>query len=48
VRCLESLDVLSLPKKEFTLLSDNLPELRTGFERLSEQRSTRESDRGIE
>jgi CRP-like cAMP-binding protein len=48
VRCLEPLDVLSLPKKEFTLLSDNLPELRTGFERLSEQRSTRESDRRIE
>jgi NADH dehydrogenase len=38
VRCVEPMDVLSLPKKEFNLLSANLPELRVGFERKSEER----------
>jgi NADH dehydrogenase len=38
VRCIEPMDVLSLPKKEFNLLSANLPDLRVGFERKSEER----------
>ncbi len=38
VRCVEPMDVLSLPKKEFNLLSSNLPEIRSSFERTSEER----------
>jgi NADH dehydrogenase len=38
VRCVEAMDVLSLPKKEFNLLATNLPELRTSFERTSAER----------
>lgn len=39
VRCVEAMDVLSLPKKEFNLLAENLPELRSGFERTSADRA---------
>lgn len=39
VRCVEAMDVLSLPKKEFNLLAENLPELRSGFEKTSAERS---------
>jgi NADH dehydrogenase len=38
IRCVEAMDVLSLPKKEFSLLAANLPDLRLGFERTSEKR----------
>lgn len=38
VRCLEAMDVLSLPKKEFSVLAANLPDLRRSFERTSEER----------
>jgi len=42
VRCVEAMDVLSLPKKEFDLLAANLPDLRGGFERTSEERRSNE------
>ena len=32
VRCLEAMDVLSLPKGDFTALTSNLPDLRRSFE----------------
>ena len=38
VRCLESLDVLSIPKREFSVLAANLPALRESFEQLMKQR----------
>jgi NADH:ubiquinone reductase (H+-translocating) len=38
VRCLEPMDVLALPKREFTVLSANLPELRRSFESKSQER----------
>jgi NADH dehydrogenase len=38
VKCLEPMDVLSLPKREFGMLSANLPDLRRGFEIKSEGR----------
>lgn len=39
VRCLESMDVLSLPQREFAALAENIPEMRKGFERVAEKRS---------
>jgi NADH dehydrogenase len=39
VRCIEPLDVLALPKREFSVLSANLPELRRSFESKSQERS---------
>ena len=38
VSCVEPMDVLALPKKEFSVLSANLPELRRSFETKSEER----------
>ena len=38
VRCLESLDVLSIPKREFSVLAANLPALRESFEQVVRQR----------
>jgi len=38
VRCLESLDVLSIPKREFSVLAANLPALRDSFEQVMKQR----------
>ncbi len=38
VRCLEPMDVLALPKREFSVLSANLPELRRSFEAKSQER----------
>ncbi len=38
VRCVESMDVLALPKREFRVLSANLPELRRSFEAKSAER----------
>ena len=40
VRCLEPLDVLSIHKREFSVLAANLPAMRESFERVMEQRST--------
>lgn len=39
VRCIEAMDVLSLPKTEFSLLAANLPAVRESFEKVMEQRS---------
>jgi NADH dehydrogenase len=46
VRCVESMDALSLPKRDFTVLAANLPELRQSFEKvMAERRSgTRRED----
>lgn len=38
VRCVEAMDVLSLPKSEFSLLTANLPAVRESFEKVMEQR----------
>jgi len=38
VRCVEAMDALSLPKREFTVLAANLPELRESFERVMAER----------
>ncbi|MGD0677358.1 MAG: FAD-dependent oxidoreductase [Polyangiaceae bacterium] len=38
IRCLDPLDLLALPKREFGILSANLPELRRTFESKSEER----------
>ncbi len=38
VRCLEPLDVLSIHKREFSLLAANLPAMRTSFEDVMRQR----------
>jgi hypothetical protein len=39
VRCLEPADLLALPKREFSILSAHLPELRRSFEAKSEERA---------
>ena len=39
VKCVSSMDVLSLPKREFVTLAAHLPELRQAFERLKEERA---------
>jgi len=38
VRCVEAMDALSLPKRDFTVLAANLPELRESFERVMAER----------
>ena len=39
VRCLEPMDLLALPKREFGILSANLPDLRRSFESKSQERA---------
>jgi NADH dehydrogenase len=39
VRCIEAMDVLAMPKREFGILSASLPELRRSFEQKSQERS---------
>lgn len=39
VRCVETMDVLSLPKREFTVLAAHLPDLRRGFEKVADERA---------
>ena len=39
VRCVESLDVLSIHKREFSVLAANLPALRESFDQVMRQRS---------
>jgi len=34
----EAMDALSLPKRDFTVLAANLPELRASFEKVMEAR----------
>jgi NADH dehydrogenase len=43
VRCVAPMDVLSLPKKDFAVLSANLPDLKRSFERLAGERAERAS-----
>jgi NADH dehydrogenase len=38
VRCVEALDVISLPKREFGLLAAHLPEMRRSFEKVIDRR----------
>jgi len=40
VRCLEPLDVLSIPKREFSVLAANLPAMRESFEQVMKQRAS--------
>ncbi|MGA2451369.1 MAG: FAD-dependent oxidoreductase [Polyangiaceae bacterium] len=43
VRCMEPMDVLALPKREFNVLSANLPELKQSFETKSAKRGHAEA-----
>ena len=38
VRCVEAMDALTLPKRDFTVLAANLPDLRQSFERVMQAR----------
>jgi NADH:ubiquinone reductase (H+-translocating) len=38
IRCKQDLDVLSLPKREFSVLASNLPDLRRSFDEIMKQR----------
>lgn len=40
VRCLDALDILALPSGDFAALSENVPDLRQGFERVARARET--------
>ena len=42
VRCKRAMDALSLPKREFGLLTANLPELKKSFEQVKHQRIERD------
>lgn len=42
VRCKTAMDALSLPKREFGLLTANLPELKSSFEQVKHQRMERD------
>jgi NADH dehydrogenase len=46
VRCVEAMDALSLPKRDFTVLTANLPELRESFERVMAARRAAPSPKG--
>lgn len=48
IRCTKSLDVLALPKAEFSALSENLPDLRASFERITEKRAARMESPAVE
>jgi NADH dehydrogenase len=43
VRCVKAMDVLSLPKREFGLLTKNLPELKKSFEQVKERRERQDA-----
>lgn len=45
VRCVTSMDTLSIPKSDFNALAANLPDLRAGFERVSRSRAASETAR---
>jgi CRP-like cAMP-binding protein len=38
VRCVEAMDTVAIPSMDFATLSDHLPELRIGFERIASAR----------
>jgi NADH dehydrogenase len=38
VRCVSAMDTLALPKYEFDALAENLPDLRSSFERIRDER----------
>jgi CRP-like cAMP-binding protein len=44
VRCLEPMDVLAIPRREFALLSAHVPDLKRSFERVSAMRAEAERD----
>jgi NADH dehydrogenase len=44
VRCLEALDTVALPARDFAAMSEHLPELRLGFERVAQARLARTPD----
>jgi NADH dehydrogenase len=51
VRCVEPLDVISLPKREFGVLAAHMPEMRRSFEKVIDQRrqaTTLALARGVE
>ncbi|MBK5255969.1 MAG: FAD-dependent oxidoreductase [Vicinamibacteria bacterium] len=43
VKCIEALDTVALPSGDFAALSENIPDLRQGFERVAEARKEAES-----
>ena len=45
VRCLEAMNTLSIPKREFNVLSASLPQLKTSFEQKSEKRKAADGTR---
>ncbi|HUG54876.1 MAG TPA: FAD-dependent oxidoreductase [Vicinamibacteria bacterium] len=47
VRCVEAMDALSLPKRDFTVLAANLPDLRKSFERVMETRRAPAHDKSV-
>jgi NADH dehydrogenase len=47
VRCIKALDVLSLPKREFGLLTKNLPDLKASFEMVAKRRLKEDTDQGL-
>lgn len=46
VRCIEALDVVGLPSKDFAALAENIPGLRQGFERIATTRTTGRPESG--
>jgi NADH dehydrogenase len=48
VRCLEPLDVLSIPKREFSVLAANLPAMRESFEQVMKQRRMATESRRVQ
>jgi NADH dehydrogenase len=47
VRCVKALDVLSLPKREFGLLTKNLPDLKASFEMVAKRRFKEDTEQGV-
>jgi NADH dehydrogenase len=46
IRCLAAMDVLSLPKREFTMMAQHLPGVRESFEHVAEERELERARRG--
>lgn len=45
VRCVEAMDVMSLPQREFAALAENIPDMRKGFERVAQARASGDTGR---
>lgn len=45
VRCTTPMDALSLPKREFGLLTKNLPELKQSFQMIADRRRLQDIER---